>query len=83
MIKSFATFGIIALLAASMVALLGFAPSVEASEVAVLAKADQSPIVSSSADCSRQVWPNFSTSCLQNTGSTQKIVEARLVTARR
>ena len=83
MFKSFAAFGIFALLGASVVALPGFAPKVEASEVAVLAKGDRLAIRSAPVDCSRQVWPNFAASCLQKTGSAEKIVEARLVTTRR
>jgi hypothetical protein len=83
MIKSFAAFGIFALLGASVIALPGFAPKVEAREVAVLVKGDRLAIRSAPVDCSRQVWPNFATPCLLNPGSDQKIVEARLVTARR
>jgi hypothetical protein len=83
MIKSLAAFGIFALLGASVIALPGFAPKVEASEVVVLAKGDRLAIKSATADCSKQVWPNFATSCLQNTDLGQKIVEARLVTTRR
>ena len=83
MIKSFAAFGIFALLGAAVIALSGFAPKVEAREVAVLAKGDRLAVRSASVDCSKQVWPNFAISCLQNAGSGQKIVEARLVTARR
>jgi hypothetical protein len=83
MIKSFAAFGIFALLGASVIALPGFAPKVEASEVAALAKADRLAIRLAPVNCSIQVWPNFSAPCLQNPGSDQKIVEARLVTARR
>lgn len=83
MIKSFAAFGIFALLGASVIALPGFAPKVEASEVAVLAKGDRLAIRSAPVNCAGQVWPNFAASCLQNTGSNQKLVEARLVTARR
>lgn len=83
MIKSFAAFGIFALLGAAVIALPGFVPMVEASEVAVLAKGDRLAIRSAPADCTKQVWPNFISSCLRNTGSDQKIVEARLVTARR
>ena len=64
-------------------ALPGFAPKVEASEVAVLAKGDRLAIRSALVDCSRQVWPDFAPPCLQNPDSDQKIVEARLVTARR
>ena len=83
MIRSFAAFGLFALLGASVIALPGFAPKVQASEVGVLAKEDRLAIKLVSADCSRQVWPNFAASCLQNTNSDQTIVEARLVTARR
>jgi hypothetical protein len=83
MIKSFAAFGIFALLGAAVIVLPGFAPQVEAREVAVLAKGDRLAIKSASVDCSRQVWPNFAISCLQNAGTGQKIAEARLVTARR
>lgn len=83
MIKSFAALGIFVLLAASVIALPGFAPKVEAGEVVVSAKGDHLAIKLVSADCSRQVWPNFSLSCLQNSNSDQTIVEARLVTARR
>ena len=83
MIKSFAAFGIFALLGASVLALPGFAPKVEASEVVALAKGDRLAISSVAVDCSRQEWPHFAASCLHNNGSGQKIVEARLVTARR
>ena len=83
MIKSLAAFGIFALLGASVIALPGFAPKVEASEVPVLAKGDRLAIRSPTGDCSRQVWPDFAASCLQTLGSGQRIVEARLVTARR
>jgi hypothetical protein len=80
MIKSFAAFGLFALLGGSLIALPGFAPKVEASEVNVLSKGDR---LATRSDCSRQVWPNFAAACLQNAGSGEKIVEARLVTARR
>jgi hypothetical protein len=83
MIKSFAAFGILALLGASVMALPGFAPKVEAREAPVLAKGDRLAIRSAAVACARQVWPNFAAACLQSTGSDQKIVEARLVTARR
>ncbi len=83
MIKSFAAFGIFALLGASVIALPGFAPKVEAGEVSVLAKTDRLAIRSAAGDCSGYVWPDLPASCLQNSGSGQRIVEARLVTARR
>ena len=81
MVKSFAAFVIFALLGASVIALPGFAPKVEASEVVVLAKGDRLALPSAPVDCSKQVW--LAASCLQSMGSDQKIVEARLVTARR
>ena len=83
MIKSFAAFGIFACLGASVIALSAFAPKAEASEVAALAKGDRLAVRSAPIDCSRQVWPNFALPCLQDTSSERKIVEARLVTARR
>jgi len=83
MIRSFAAFGIFALLGGSVIALPGFAPKVEATEATVSVKDTRLAIRSASADCARQVWPDFAVSCLQNAGSDQKIVEARLVTARR
>lgn len=83
MIKSFAAFGIFALLGALVIALPGFAPKVEAREVSVLAKGDRLAIKLANEDCSRQAWPDFDASCLQSKGSGQRIVEARLVTARR
>ena len=83
MIKSLAAFGIFALLGALLLVLPGVAPKVEASEVAALAKGDRLPVKLPPVNCSQQVWPNFAPSCLQHTGSDQKIVEARLVAARR
>jgi hypothetical protein len=83
MIKSFVAFGIFAFLGASAIALPSFAPKVEAREVPVLAKGDRLAIGSVAGDCPRQVWPDFAASCLQTTGSGRRIVEARLVTARR
>ena len=83
MIKSFAAFAIMSLLGVSVIALPGFAPQVEAGQSVDLAKADRLPIRSITQDCSRQVWPNFETSCLRNSEIGMTIREARLVTARR
>lgn len=74
---------IFALLGASVIALPGFAPKVEASEPAVLAKADRLVVPAASVNCSKEVWPDLSVDCLQRTVSGGKILEARLVTARR
>jgi len=82
MVKSFAAFIVFALLGASLVALPGFAPNGEATEVRVLIKADRLPVRIATADCAGQAWPHFATSCLQRPHSTQKVVEARLVTVR-
>jgi hypothetical protein len=81
MIKSLTALGIIALLGASVIALPGFAPQVEASERVVLVKADRLDIRSAARNCSQQVWPNFDASCLRN--GEAMVREARLVTARR
>jgi hypothetical protein len=82
MIKSLAAFAIFAVLGASVIALPGFAPKVEANEALALAKANRLEVRSLAPNCSKQVWPNFATACLRNSNS-EAIVEARLVTARR
>ena len=81
MIKSLAAFAVFAVLGASVIALPGFAPKVEASEAVALAKADRLEVRSLAPNCFKQVWPNFATACLRN--SSEAIVEARLVTASR
>jgi len=82
MIKSLAAFAIFAVLGASVIALPGFAPEVEAKEAVALAKADRLEVGSLAPDCFKQVWPNFAAACLRNSNS-EAIIEARLVTARR
>jgi hypothetical protein len=83
MIKSFAAFAIFAVLGTSVIALPSFAPQAEASEDVALAKADRLSVRSLPQNCSKQVWPDLAPPCLRNCGSEAKIVEARLVTARR
>jgi hypothetical protein len=83
MIKSFAAFAILALLAASVVALPNFAPPAEAAEGLALAKADRLEVRLPSVNCVKQVWPDLAAACLRGSGSEARIVEARLVTARR
>jgi hypothetical protein len=83
MVKSLSAFLIFALLGASVIALPGFAPAVEASETAVLAKADRLEVKVAAVNCSTQVWPELAAPCLRNGTSGARIVEARLVTARR
>jgi hypothetical protein len=81
MIKSLAALAIFAILGASVIALPGFAPRVEASETAALAKADRLEVRTIAQNCSQQVWPNFDASCLRK--GEVMVREARLITARR
>ena len=81
MIKSLTALAIFALLGASVIALPGFAPQVEASETAALAKADRLDVRTAARNCSQQVWPHFDASCLRK--DDVMVHEARLVTARR
>ena len=88
MVRSLAAFAIFSLLGASVIALPGFAPKSEASEITALAKADKLEVRKlevrkAAPNCSAQIWPDFATSCLRNTGSAAKVLEARLVTSRR
>ena len=81
MIKSLTALAIFAILGASVIALPGFAPQVEASETAALAKGDRLEVRAIAQNCSQQVWPNFDASCLRK--GEVMVREARLVTARR
>jgi hypothetical protein len=83
MVKFFAALVIFALLGSSVIALPGFAPKVEASEAAVLAKGDQLSVRAAALNCSKETWPDLPTACLQSTGSGGQVQEARLVTTRR
>jgi hypothetical protein len=83
MVKSLAALAILALLGASVIALPGFAPRVEAREAAALAKGDRVDIRPVVRNCSQQVWPNFDGSCLRHSEPGVLVREARLVTARR
>jgi hypothetical protein len=83
MIKSLAALAIFALLGASVVALPGFAPRVEARETMALAKADRLDVRPVARNCSQQVWPNFDGTCLRYGETGVTVREARLVTARR
>ena len=83
MIKSLTALAIFAALGASVIALPGFAPRVEARETVALPKADRLAIRSLVRDCAQQVWPNFDRSCLRSSESGILVREARLVTARR
>ena len=81
MLRSFATLAVVALLGAAVIALPGFAPTVQANEAAVPAKGDRLAVRAPSS-CATQVWPEFTASCLRK-GVSGAILEARLVTARR
>ena len=83
MIKSLASFAILAVLGASVVALPAFAPRAKAADAVAFPKSDRLPVLSVAQTCSQQVWPDFGNACLRSSGSEAKIVVARLVTARR
>jgi hypothetical protein len=79
MIKSLSALAIFGFLGATVVALPGFAPRVEARETAALAKANRLDV----RNCSQQLWPNFDTSCLRSSESGLPVLDVRLVTALR
>jgi hypothetical protein len=81
MFKSFSALAVITLLGAAVIALP--APKVEASEAAALAKGDRLQVKAPSLTCATQVWPDIAAVCLWTAGESAKILEARLVTARR
>jgi hypothetical protein len=83
MVKSLSALAIVCFLGAPVIAVPGFAPKVDAGEVAVLAKGDRLDVGAVVPNCSTQVWPDFAQSCLRSPDSGVKILEARLVTARR
>jgi hypothetical protein len=79
MIKALSAISIAAFIAAALTVLPGFAPRVEASVPAVLAKADRLDARPIGKDCSKQAWPNFEASCLRVAGTRAMPHEARLV----
>ena len=83
MVKSLSALAILLLLGASVIALLGFAPTVEAREAAVLATGDRLEVRAAALNCATQVWPDFATSCLRKRDAGVNIPAARLVSARR
>jgi hypothetical protein len=78
MIKSFAAFAVFALMGMAVVALPSFAPAVQASEAPLLLKGDRLATRVAGLNCSAQVWPDLSASCLRN-GASGAIRDARLV----
>jgi len=83
MLKSFSALVVVTLLGAAVIALPALAPKVEAGEAAALAKGDRSQLRASVLNCATQIWPDIAASCLRTTAGDTKILEARLVTARR
>jgi hypothetical protein len=81
--KALAAFAILAVSAASVIALPSFARKAEASEGLVLAKSDRLAVRSSSSNCFEQTWPNLTTECLRGAGLDARIVDARPVGPRR
>jgi hypothetical protein len=82
MVKSLSAFAAFSLLGASIIALPGFTPKVQTSDIAV-AKGDRLDVWTVSLNCSTQVWPDLAASCLRDARSGGTIREARLVTVRR
>jgi hypothetical protein len=82
MMKSLAAAAIFLVLGFASIALPSFAPAVQASEAAALVKGDRLAIRVAGASCTKQVWPDFTPSCLRDS-RTGPLVEARLVTSRR
>ena len=83
MFRSLSALAAVALLGASVIALPALAPKVEASEVTVLAKTDRLQVRADGLNCGTQVWPQIAAACLRTAGEGAKVLEARLVTARR
>lgn len=65
-------------LSATVMVLPAFAQA--ASETGALAKGDR--LQMQPASCSKQVWPDFSSSCLRTAGAGGKILEARVIAIR-
>jgi hypothetical protein len=83
MVRLLSATAMFSLLGALVIVLPGFTPEVQSSEVVAMAKGDRLEVRAAASNCATQIWPDFSASCLQDRGAGGKIVEARLVTARR
>ncbi|MBR1220132.1 hypothetical protein JQ557_19155 [Bradyrhizobium sp. U87765 SZCCT0131] len=80
MIKALSAIAIAAFVTAA-IALLCYAPAVEAGVPVALTKGDRLDIRPVGRDCSQQAWPNFETACLRKAGAKTALkVEARVVT---
>jgi hypothetical protein len=83
MIKSLIALSIFALLGASVIALPGYAPLVQAGEAVALAKEARLDVRPATFDCSQQTWPNFEGPCLRDGVSGAMVREVRVVASRR
>ena len=83
MIKALSAVTVAAFVAAALTILPGFAPQVEASVPAPLAKGDRLDVREAGRNCSQQAWPNFEASCLRSAGSKILVRQARQVTTDR
>jgi hypothetical protein len=79
MIKTLSTVAIFAFIAALFV-LSGYALEVEVGQSAALQKSDRRDIRVVDTGCAKQIWPDFSGSCLHGNGAK---LEVRLVSAGR
>jgi hypothetical protein len=83
MINSLSALAVLALLAVSAMAVPSFTPEMKANETAVPDNQERVDVRPAELDCATQVWPNIAASCLRHVDSGGKILDARLVTARR
>lgn len=83
MVRLLSAAAMFSLLVALVIALPGFTPQVQSSEVVTMTKGDRLEVRAAVSNCSTQTWPDFSAACLQDMGLGGKIVEARLVSTRR
>jgi hypothetical protein len=79
MLRPFYTLIVFTLLGASVITLPAFAPKVEASESAALAKGDRLQVHVPVLNCANEVWPQVAARCLRS-GQGLKVLEARIVT---
>jgi hypothetical protein len=83
MLKALSAIAVAATISAALTILPGFAPQVEASTPAALAKSDRLDVKPLGRDCSEQAWPNFEASCMRHAVTKTTVKQARLVTADR
>jgi len=76
MIKALSAIAISAFIAAALFVLPGFTPQLEAGEPIALQKSKRLVVHTVDRGCAKQIWPNFSASCLHGSGAK---LETRLV----